>query len=433
MFAPRKQEADAKDFFDNDHVIERMFQKDWVRVARQDRFYNYIRREGKKAAEKTAHPGGDGGGDKDGGGDETEKVFKDLETLMVTSYRQIAGAFTYYASLGSGSLGGLQLNEYTEFLENCKIPDANSKSIKRSDCDTLFITADFVEDKKSDEAEHMEGGALLRFEFLEVIIRIAVAKFGEAPDAVEAAAVYGKGLVGYMRRLLVDNIMANLPPVAAELSDEFRNTRLYNSDVDQAFTPHMPLLKMIYKRYLWRAQSGRRPKLMGLEHWSKIMDDCHMINAEFTTRESKLCYLRAKMVTVDEIADRVRNESLTFIEFLEALARVAEYNWYPSDEELHQMRYPNRLDFVKAVEGAPIATGGSTQAVMRGPSGAPHPAPRDSRDFEHPKKRPLAEKITQTLDVMFRWLDWDHETRADYSADHLMKHLKEIDKAIDRG
>ena len=171
MFAPRKQEADAKDFFDNDHVIERMFQKDWVRVARQDRFYNYIRREGKKAAEKTAHPGGDGGGDKDGGGDETEKVFKDLETLMVTSYRQIAGAFTYYASLGSGSLGGLQLNEYTEFLENCKIPDANSKSIKRSDCDTLFITADFVEDKKSDEAEHMEGGALLRFEFLEVIIR----------------------------------------------------------------------------------------------------------------------------------------------------------------------------------------------------------------------------------------------------------------------
>jgi hypothetical protein len=423
VFAPRKQEADAKDFLDNDHVIARMFQKDWVRVARQDRFFGYVRRESKKAAEKT--------GD-EGGGEDTEKAFRELEALLVSFYRAIAGAFTYYGSLGSGSLGGLQLNEYTEFLENCRIPDANSKAIKRSDCDTLFITADFVEDKGSAEAEHMEGGALLRFEFLEVIVRIAVAKYGEAPDAA-AAATHGKGITGYMRRLIVENIIANLPPVAAEMSDDFRRNRLYFDSVDQAFAPHMPLLKMVYKRYLWRADTGRRPKLMKLEHWSKIMDDCHMINAEFTTRESKLCYLRAKMVTVDEIGSAVCNESITFTEFLEALARLAEYNWYPSDDELREMRYANRLDFVKAVEGTPVATGSSALAVMRGPSGAPHPPARDSRDFEHPKKRPLAEKITQTLDVMFRWLDWDKETRTDYSADHLMKHLKEIDKAIDRG
>ena len=34
--------------------------------------------------------------------------------------------------------------------------------MKRSDCDTLFITADFVEDKKSEEAALNEGNAVRR-------------------------------------------------------------------------------------------------------------------------------------------------------------------------------------------------------------------------------------------------------------------------------
>jgi len=422
VFAPRKQESDAKDFVDTEHVISRMFQKDWVRVVRQDRFFNYIRRESKKAALKLKLPDRDSDSDNVDAEITTEQVFKDLEALLVSTYRIVAAAFVYYASLGSGSVGGLQLNEYTEFLDNCKIPEPESRYIKRGDCDTLFITADYVEDRASDEAAHMESNALLRFEFLEVVIRISVAKYADAPDADDAAAAHGHGhgVVGCLRRLLEENLVPNLPPIAAELSDDFRTSRLYTREVDEAFVPHVPLLKMLYKRYLVRADSGRRPKLLKLEHWTRIMDDCQMINSDFTSRESKLCYLRAKMVIVDEIQDRVRNESLTFTEFLEALARVAEFNCYPSDKELGQMRYPNRLEYVKS-------------AGPRGPSGAPHPTLRASRDFGFPKLRPLHVKIAQTLDVMFRRLDWDDDTRAEYNAEHLMRHLRDIDKAINRG
>ena len=49
--------------------------------------------------------------------------------------------------------------------------------MKRSDCDTLFITADFVENKKDKEAVLNESNALLRFEWIEVVIRLAIAKY----------------------------------------------------------------------------------------------------------------------------------------------------------------------------------------------------------------------------------------------------------------
>jgi len=63
----------------------------------------------------------------------------------------------------------------------------------------------------------------------------------------------------------------------------------------------------------------------------RIMADCHLINAEFTERSAKLIFLRAKMATVDELMDGAKNESMTFVEFLECIARVAEASCYPSD------------------------------------------------------------------------------------------------------
>ena len=46
-----------------------------------------------------------------------------------------------------------------------------------SDCDTVFITANFVQDKKTDSKDNQDK-ALLRFEWFEAIIRTAIAKYG---------------------------------------------------------------------------------------------------------------------------------------------------------------------------------------------------------------------------------------------------------------
>lgn len=44
-------------------------------------------------------------------------------------------------ALGTGDVASVQLNEWTEFLNSCDIPDAASKFCKLKDCDQLFIQA----------------------------------------------------------------------------------------------------------------------------------------------------------------------------------------------------------------------------------------------------------------------------------------------------
>lgn len=64
-----------------------------------------------------------------------------LQTLLA--------AFTFYAAAaGGGDPYHMSLNAFTSFLDDAGIPDAESASIKRSDCDTIFIVANYVADKK---------------------------------------------------------------------------------------------------------------------------------------------------------------------------------------------------------------------------------------------------------------------------------------------
>jgi hypothetical protein len=57
-------------------------------------------------------------------------------------------AFTYYAAAGGNDPYHLPLNAFTSFLDDAAIPDPDSLYAKRSDCDTIFIVANFVSDRK---------------------------------------------------------------------------------------------------------------------------------------------------------------------------------------------------------------------------------------------------------------------------------------------
>jgi hypothetical protein len=97
--------------------------------------------------------------------------------------------FVYYASMGSGDPYHLSLNSYTTFLDDCGIPDNDSASIKRSDCDTIFIVCNFQPDKKSAEALVNDEHAMMRYEFLECIVRLGECLFAARLDDVCSPSV----------------------------------------------------------------------------------------------------------------------------------------------------------------------------------------------------------------------------------------------------
>lgn len=90
------------------------------------------------------------------------QAVQQVRGMVEKNYDKIQSAFEYYAAMGSGSPFHIQLNSYTTFLEDCSIPDPESQGIKRSDCDTVFIVANYLQDKKGKLYEVNDEHALMR-------------------------------------------------------------------------------------------------------------------------------------------------------------------------------------------------------------------------------------------------------------------------------
>ena len=60
-----------------------------------------------------------------------------------------------------------------------QIADGESQYVRRSDCDTIFIVANFQPNKSDPMNAINDEHALMRFEFIEAVSRLAIAKYGK--------------------------------------------------------------------------------------------------------------------------------------------------------------------------------------------------------------------------------------------------------------
>ena len=150
--------------------------------------------------------------------------------------------------------------------------------------------------------------------------------------------------------MLRERNMDQMSPEVAVSCNEFRQDRLYIEEIDGVYKPKLELLRAIYKRYVLRLPNGKRPKLMRPEGWQALCDHCHFISDDFTIRDVNLAFLRAQMNVADEIGDRTRFESMTFMDFLEALARVADQLILPTDAQVEAMGLKSALQWALQVE-----------------------------------------------------------------------------------
>lgn len=157
-----------------------------------------------------------------------------------------------------------------------------------------------------------------------------------------------------------------------------------------------------------------------------------------------------------------RYTSLSFIDFLQALGRVADTKSMPTASDLDAAGYPSILEWAldkERMEGAsnssgPAAANTSTTAASTAsapstgpaaPEGVPPlavPAPmggslpeifktRLSARFGAPKPRPLYAKLDLLLDLIFRRLHWDPaQPEVPFSYEGLQRMIKKIDKGL---
>ena len=324
-------------------------------------------------------------------------------------------AFNFFACCQSGNPLLQALNEYTEFIVKADIADPESKFCKTSDLDTIFITANFQEDKKMAQNSKQVNNEkqLMRFEFLECVIRTAVAKYMKDPVLIT-------DLAEAVDKLITDHVLASLSNEAIYDPNDFRRDRLYFEENDLIYKKHLPMLKTIYSRYRLPPTPGAvRTKMMRLEGWSLMLEEGGLISFDFTLNEARLCWLWCRMLVSDEVGLYDNNVRVTFVDMLDALGRVADYMSLPTEVEYKKHQFANIYDWKLARDNSPD---------LLDTEGKPMFVTRPSSVFGAPKTRPLHVKIHSLLDLMFRALDY--HPGEEFSYDGLKKRMAHKDKEL---
>ena len=195
IFAPRKRTSDSRAYMGNNpKVSRRAFEIDWSR-ANQERFRKLI------------------ASSDDGGFEGSDTELKEVKEVLGKHRDLIYMTYGYYCGLSEHHEGFVMGQvEYLKWLHDAGIPDEDSKACRSSDLDMIFVTTNFEEKgKPGSELAKLnavnDDRALMRFEFLQCLVRVAIAKYvrsGLINDVSEA-----------VERLLLEDIEKRMPDEAS--------------------------------------------------------------------------------------------------------------------------------------------------------------------------------------------------------------------------
>jgi len=265
----------------------------------------------------------------------TEAVARVKETLR-EHYAMILGIYDYYASLNAdGDVFTIGMNEFNAFLNECELPIPGSLDCNKQHLEQLFVAIDSGQKAKEKfNSKH----ALSRQEFLQFLVRAAVSRYckprkkGEEPIHTDVSAA--------LRELLLNQMKPNVDPAALQNSNEFRQKFLYVQETDALLAQHESTLQALYDVYSDEQHATSDltsiSGMLGITQWLNMCDHLQLVDEEFTIREMTSCFMWARMRVADEtnIVERRKMCNLKFVDFLEALCRMATMKTMPTDDEV---------------------------------------------------------------------------------------------------
>lgn len=166
------------------------------------------------------------------------------------------------------------------------------------------------------------ANSLVRYQFLEIIVRLALDK-------------YLRKKVVTTHSEAVDKLLnEDMWPILCKYDcNKWRWDRYICEEVDLIYKAHRPILENIWSRYSIRLKKPGQKNFMCLEEFSDICTMSGLVNEFFVAREIDVCFNLAMMTQIDELnSDRFRE--MSFVEFLDALGRACEEASMPPLNEL---------------------------------------------------------------------------------------------------
>jgi len=385
IFEERLEHSDARDYYDVE-IYPKMCTSDFNRVAEQEHFVTFL---SKKL-----------------GGDMTSEamliMLEELHQCFQPYYQHIMYSFEFYSAMGNSSdMSQMLYNQCMDFLGDTELVEPKNKKMDRSVMDSIFIEAN----KEGEEQQESEVGdtnadrALMRFELVEMLIRIALKKFylpgtcGTLPEAV--------------KKVLEDHVMPNDASGSCSAAihdiDAFREECLYCDEVDTLLRTHNRTLRAIFEKFQDEENVRLKNDQMSYKYYMRFLKQVKFVNEDFTLRECRLTYVWSRMKVIDEVGSHDTWGYITYVDWLEALARMAQLKCVPSPSDLEEMQ---SLNILKSKE---THTYGLLRAWHKMSVGNNQGKllDRASGEWGAPSERPWVEKFQALIDLLFCVFDED--------------------------
>jgi len=236
---------------------------------------------------------------------------EDIKKAMEPHYGWLMCLYRRVSSLdASGEIGfGISQLQAGELMSGCGICDGTTTKV--ADIDRFFIAAKVTPAEMKKTMAIVNDKTLVRYEFLEFLLRVANHHFfksGAATSMAEAIA------------LLLQTLETEGRKMEREVTDFLE--ALWVEAVDDLYKKHVDMLGAVYKRFYGSKTPPGKPKFMALGEFQSLMEVADVHATGFQARQSALAFRMGMMCQPDETGSS-RFQEMSFLEFQMALGAVA--------------------------------------------------------------------------------------------------------------
>ena len=88
--------------------------------------------------------------------------------------------------------------------------------------------------------------------------------------------------------------------------------------------------------------------LMSLDEFLDLQQHLNLRDDDFSRRDCIQCFVSSKTLVVDDYLNASRSQMITFVEFLEALCRLADSAFIPYPEQLQHLKVDDVVSYFKS-------------------------------------------------------------------------------------
>ncbi|CAD8171615.1 unnamed protein product [Paramecium pentaurelia] len=233
----------------------------------------------------------------------------EIKNVLWAHYKLIKETYKQYSSNSpTGDIWSISSNVITEFAQQTELIDG--KTLKLSDLDLKFIATCAASIEYKGNFRNPER-SLCRFQFMEFLVRVSEDKYLKtkvANNMLEAT------------KMILEQCKSYMSTFDAQ---KWRNERYFNEQCDDCLKFFKPLLNHLYNKYSVKKVKPGQKKFMCLDEIHEICSQANLYDERFVERDADNAFNLSMMLQVDELeSDRIFQ--MTFIEFLEAVARIAD-------------------------------------------------------------------------------------------------------------